>query len=506
MKITSSKLHTSHLSVNEEAVHRCRIALDLKDKGDYQSAREAMGPLWRRVGERPETEGLHPLVAAEVLLSSGVLLCWMGSKGQVTNAQEAAKDFISESIRIYESVGDQQKIASAHAELAYCYWCDGALNEARIMFQKALQKLTTQGNTRARALLGLAVVEWSDSQLSEARRILTENASLFNKITNHAIKGAFHSHLANVLTNLATLEKRNDHFQLAIDEYEKADDQFRLARNVIFRADVKNNVGFLLYKLSRFKKAHECLNEARRLRVRVKDRIGIAQIDDTRANVFIAQNKFKEAEAIAKNAVRVLERSGHQCLLTDALITHGIALARLKQFDRARFTFQKAIEVAHQVGALNKAGLAALTMIEELDELSPEASYAAYERASEWLSTSQSQDILLRLNAAAKKIFAKLSRELNQEDLNVSLTNRACDLHAEVLKFEGRIIRQALAQSNGSVTRAALLLGLSYQGLAYIIASRHTDLLKERSPVRRRSRKDSDAKAKVADKQEETPE
>lgn len=506
MKITSLKLNTSHLSLNEAAVQRCRIALEQKERGDYQGAREAMGPLWTRFGERPETEGLHPQVAAEVLLCSGVLLCWMDSKGQLTKAQEAAKDCITESIRFFESVADQQKIAAAESELAYCYWCDGALHEARIMFQKALQKLTTEGNTRARALLGLAVVEWSDSQINESYRILAENASLFSKITNHAIKGAYHSHLANVLTNLATAEKKNEYFQLAVGEYESADDQFRLARNVIFRADVKANIGFLLYKLSRFKKAHEYLQEARRLRVRARDKIGIAQIDDTRAQVFIAQNKFKEAEAIAKGAVRVLERSGHQCLLADALVTHGIALARLKQFERARFTFQKAIEVAHQVGALNKAGLAALTMIEELDELTPEASYAAYERASEWLSTSQSQDILLRLNAAAKKIFAKLSRELNQEDLSVSLTNRACDLHAEVLKFEGRIIRQALAQSNGSVTRAALLLGLSYQGLAYIIASRHTDLLKERSPVRRRSRKDSDAKAKVADKQEETPE
>ncbi len=41
----------------------------------------------------------------------------------------------------------------------------------------------------------------------------------------------------------------------------------------------------------------------------------------------------------------------------------------MKQLERAQFTFQKAIEIAHQVGALNKAGLAALTMIEELDEL-----------------------------------------------------------------------------------------------------------------------------------------
>jgi molybdenum-dependent DNA-binding transcriptional regulator ModE len=60
------------------------------------------------------------------------------------------------------------------------------------------------------------------------------------------------------------------------------------------------------------------------------------------------------------------------------------------------------------------------------------------------------------------------------------------------LKFEGGLIRQALAQANGSVTRAASLLSMSYQALAYVIQSRHKDLLKERSPVRRRSRKEQE--------------
>ena len=505
MKITSPKLHTSHLSVNEEALLRCQTALELKDKGNYRGAQGAMGHLWTRVGDRPDIGSLHPSVAAEVLLCAGMLTSWIGSKERIEDAQELAKNLITESIGFYESIGDIKKVSAARVEIAYCYWCEGSLDEARITFKDCLVKLTSEGNTRARALLGLAVVEWSASRYDSAFQLLTDNASLFAKITNRTIKGAYHSQVAMVLRLLAMPHNKDQYLRRAVNEYQQADYNFKLARNNVFRADVKNNVGNLLRQLSRFKEAQKYLDEARRLAISIKDKVRTAQIDDTRAQVFIAQNKLKEAEAIVKVAVCVLEKSGHQCLLADTLITHGIALAQLKQFDRAQFTFQKAIEVAHQVGALNKAGLAALTMIEELDELSPDASYAAYERASEWLSTSQSQDILLRLNAAAKKIFAKLSRELNAEDLTASLTNRACDLHAEVLKFEGRIIRQALAQSNGSVTRAALLLGLSYQGLAYIIASRHTDLLKERSPVRRRSRKDLEVKAKDADEQEGTP-
>lgn len=56
---------------------------------------------------------------------------------------------------------------------------------------------------------------------------------------------------------------------------------------------------------------------------------------------------------------------------------------------------------------------------------------------------------------------------------------------------EKALIKQALTQANGRVTHAASLLSMSYQALAYIIESRHKDLLKERSPVhRRRPRKE----------------
>ena len=496
MKITSLKRTASHISVNEDALVRCQTALELKDKGDYDAAQEAMRPLWTRVGERPVISGLHPSVSAEVLLCVGILTRWIGSKNQVEGSQETAKDLITESIDSYEEAGDVQKIAVARVELACCYWREGGLDEARITLNAALQKLTTEGNTRARALLRLAIIEWTDSRYLEALAILSDNCTLFKKITNHTLRGTYHNQLAMVLRKLAPSDKPLDYFRHILREYEAADYQFKLARNVVFRADVKNNIGNLLRELSRFKESHAYLEQARRLRSNVRDKIGTAQIDDTRAQVFIAEKKFKQADAAARNAVRVLEKSGHQCLLADALITQGIALARLKRTEPAQFIFQKAIEVAHQVGALNKAGLAALTMIEELDDLLPDTLSVAYDRASEWLAKSQSQDILLRVNAAARKVIAKSSSESGveeaaPEDPLESLFNKPVDLQGEVLKFEGRVIQRALAKANGSLTRAAASLSMSYQALAYILESRQKDLLKERTPIRRRSRRES---------------
>jgi tetratricopeptide (TPR) repeat protein len=489
MKISSPKLNTSNLTANEEALLRCQTALELKDKGEYEGAQGVMYPLWK-LGERPDVKGLHASVAAEVLLCVGILTSWKGSQIGIEQAQEAAKNLISESINFHQSMGDLKKVAAARAELAYCYWREGAFDEARIMFNESLHQLTAEGNTRARVLLRLAILEWSASRHSDALKILVDNARLFTKITNHAVKGNYHNQLAMVLRSLATSENRDDYFQSAIIEYQEADRYFKLARNITFRADVKNNLGFLLYKLSRFEEALKYVVEARRLVVSVNDKVGAAQFDDTRAQILIATGKLKEAETVARGAVRVLERSGHQCLLADALITHGIALARLGRSDQAQFTLQRALEVAHQMGVLSKAGLAALTMIEEVDDLSRTALQSCFQRASEWLANAQSKELVARFNAAANKVYVALNRELTPEEATEALLNKPYDFNQEVLKLENNLIRETLSKVNGSVTRAAKQLGLSYQGLAYIIQRRHPDLLKERSPVRRRSRKE----------------
>lgn len=485
--VTLAKLDSSRLTLNESARLRCEAALELKDKGDYDGARQVMRPFWHHFGERPNTAGLHDSIAAELLLVVGTLMRWVGSKNQVKESSQIASDLITESIAYFESQSDAWKVAAARVELAMCYWREGALDNARVMFTEALKRLTAEGNTRANALIALAEVERASSRYSDAMAILTNNARLFQKITNHTTIGHFHNQRAMVLRSVATAEKRNDYFEQAIKEYERADHQFGLAHNRVFRATVKNNVGFLLLKLGRFKAANVYLTEARRLAANAKDRILVAQFDDSLAKLFIATNKLKEAEAAARRSVRVLDQSGHAHTLADSLITYGIVLARLHQTDQAQFIFQRAIELAHDAGALSTAGVAALTMIEEIDQLSVETLSDAYEKAGEWLSTCQSQELWFRFKVAGKKVVRGLRRE--SQDTTGILFNKPCHMPKEVLQFERRLISQALATASGRVTHAAKWLGIGRQRLAYIIETRHPDLLKERTPVRRRPRK-----------------
>lgn len=483
-----TKPDLSYLTTSHRALYRCRAAFEFKDRGDYDGAQTIMRPLWKRPGVRPDTSGLPSAVAAEVLFCVGVLTGWIGSRNEIKEADDWARDLLTESSRFYESIGDSKTVAEIRSELAYCYWRAGSLDEARIMFTEALERLI-EVNTRGNALLGLSVVEWSACRYRESLNILTANAPMFEKVTNETIKGFYHNQLAMILRKLTTPAKRTNQLKRVIKEYEQADHHFKLARNTVFRAHVKNNIGNVLRDLGHYVEALEYLDHARRLTVNVRDRVRTAQVDETRAQVFIAQKNYAEGERAAGNAAKSFEKAGRQCFLTDALITQGIALARFKQTQRAQFTFQKAIEVAHQAGALNRAGLAALTMIEELDQLPSEIQYAAYEQAKEWLADSQSQDIRRRFEAVGKKLALELRGEPTDESGAEILYNKPFVLPNEVLRFERQLISDALIKVNGSPTHAAKLLGVSYQRLGYILDTRHKDLLKERTPVRRRPRK-----------------
>jgi len=387
-----------------------------------------MRPLWKRVGERPETAALDPSVAAEVSLCVGILTSWIGSKNQIRDAQELAKNLITRSITYFESSKDVTKVAEAQSEIAYCYYREGTLNEARSWLNDALDKLTFEGAARARALLKLITVECSATRFHEALELLNNNDGLFRKITNHTIKGGYHTELAIILRNLATTENRPEYIRRAIEEYKEAERQFRLAHNPIFRADVINNVGFLLFKLFRYKEAHKYLDEARRLTARFKDKARIAQIDESRAQVLIAEGRLREAERTARRAVSTLRKGGHLCMMAEALITQGVALARLGRTAHARFIFRQAIEAAIDVNALNVAGLAALTLIEEIQDLSPDILQAAYRQARDWLATSQSPDIKLRLADVAARVVLVTVVNHEHDAVGVSGLDRVAQL------------------------------------------------------------------------------
>jgi tetratricopeptide (TPR) repeat protein len=481
------------LSVIDNALPLCELAKGLEEAGEFERAAETLRPFWKGLPHRPDTEDLNDEAKAELLLRTGTLTGWLGSARQVPGAQEIAKDLISESAAIYETLGMAEKVAEARVDLSTCYWREGAYDEARVTLRLVLDKLGDgPSDQRLRALSNSAMIERAATRDRDALRIYIEAAPLFEVSRSHALKGKFHNSYAVLLRSLGASENREDYVDRALLEYAAASYHFEQAGHLRFQARVENNVGFLFATLGKFREAQEHLARARSLHLSVGDHGGAAGAEDTRAQAFLLEGKYDQAEKAARSAVRTLKRGGEQALLAEALTTQGKALARLKQSPIAKATLDHAIEIAQTAGNPDRAGIAAVTAIEELNSYLPSNVMEDYYRTAEsLLCNSQNRGLMVRLGECARRVLAATDNQVTTDStmpgVPVSMPP-GFSLDAEVLRYEGNLIRKALEESGGSVTRAARLLGVTHQGLAFILNGRHSDLLSIRTPVKRRRR------------------
>ena len=485
----------------KDAKLRCQISRAYEEAGDFERAREAMGDLWRRVGERPAVEGLAQEATAEVLLQAGRLTSVLGNAGKIDGAQEAAKNLFSESASIFAEEADEKKVAEAQTELAICYWREGALDEARVMLKEALSRLSdSDSELKALALIRLSIVERSANRYAAALEILDEAAPLVEASQSHSLKGKFHNQLATALENLGRAEGRPEKFDRALIEYAASSFHCEQAGHMGHCAIVELNLGFLFYTLDRYDEARHHLARARAISAGRKDVHNVAHVDETLARILIAEGKFAEAERLARGAARAHEAGGTQAKLSEALVTRGVALARMGQAAEARISFSRAVETAEQAGDPEGAGQAALTLVEELgNSMTARDLCEVFERAQSLLSNSQNPATLARLVACARLTVAALSSSpaaliapARDGAASAPAEERwqGFSLKREVLRYEAELIERALRDAGGVVSRASKLLGFSHhQTFVALLNNRHKSLLHARKPIvpRRRS-------------------
>jgi tetratricopeptide (TPR) repeat protein len=472
------ELDNPSLTTDERAQLRCQVAADLIHTGQYEAAREALGALWRGAGERPDVEGLEEKTAAEVLLQAGVL---SGGLGKAKGAQGAAKDLISESAALFEKLGESDRVASARADLALCYWREGAYSEARAVLESAAALIKDDSHLKAKTVLCFAVVESSAGRHSDTLLLLTEYAPLFGEGVGDKLRGIFHNELAISLYFLGKAEHRADYTDRAILEYTAAAYHFERARHERYAARIENNLAFLLYKLGRYAEAHEHLDRAQLIFTRLRDVGSLAQVDETRARVLIAERRYRDADRTLAGVLKTLEKGDESALLADALTVQGVVRARLWEYQTSINVLRRAAEVAESVGALSNAGQAMLALLEEhgLSRLLPPAEvYDAYLKADRLLKDTQDAEDAARLRACARIVMRRLS--------DTQIHEKNFSLYGAVHELEAKLIGQALDESGGSITKAARLLGLTHQTLISIVNTRHKPLSAKRKPSQRR--------------------
>lgn len=214
---------------------------------------------------------------------------------------------------------------------------------------------------------------------------------------------------------------------------------------------------------------------------KLKDTGSLAQVDETRARVLVAEKKYRDADRIIADVIKTFKAGGESALLADALSIQGVVWARLRAHEGSLKILREAVKVAEESGALTQAGHAALTLIEEYGAgwlLTREDLTAMFGRAVELLKGTQDAEDRERLLACAQVVIKRLS--------GMQIYDRNFTFYGAVEELEARLIEQALVSEGGNIARAARRLGLKRQTLSQMLNMRHKKLSGKRTPPEKR--------------------
>lgn len=202
-------------------------------------------------------------------------------------------------------------------------WRLGEYAQARFILEGFLLKQdNASSNDIVRASTLLGIVESDAGELKASRAVLRNAAPLLPSCAP-LIRGKYHNTLAITLRRLGDLDQ-------ALQEYTAASIYHEQAREFKMRAQVENNIGWLLITMGHPADAYEHLERASQS---WGDPVMRAQVEDTIARAKLAEGKTDEALDYSLSSVNYLRSVGERNLLDVSLKTLKLICERV-EYDR----------------------------------------------------------------------------------------------------------------------------------------------------------------------------
>jgi tetratricopeptide (TPR) repeat protein len=235
-------------------------------------------------------------------------------------------------------------------------------------------------NGRVWATNNLAFLAWDAKRFTESLLLLLEIEPLALKCTNDETRANFHLGLSNALCGVAETENQPAYFDRVFIELEAARYFFELAGNHRFIGGVENNIGYLKIKVGLAAEAHEHLQKARQSFLCRDDddrAYRLAEIDNTEAQAYLAENNPQEAIHYAQLSVDALRYGDEPVTLEKSIETLERALLALKDCNRTQLTAIALREAGSVAKAAVRLGISR-TAVEKRIEKHPELEVYAH--------------------------------------------------------------------------------------------------------------------------------
>ncbi|MDX6576504.1 MAG: hypothetical protein QOE96_2457 [Blastocatellia bacterium] len=441
-------------------------AFDELRLGETSAAIESLGSTWRGIGKRPPTAPTQR-ESAQNLLLCGMLSSKLGAERKTKGAQEAAKDLLNESLRLFTKLRDPLR-AKAQIELALCYWRSGEINEA-VAFITDIQPANPEIQFEAK--LTKALFEREIGKIDTALDTLKSIESSAEAMPP-VLRGQFHQQRAVALrrtTSDGNLDRALVEYEAALVAYEEAD---------CFKGEamVRNNLATVYREFGDYQRAHFYAAKALRLFTQLGSQHLIAEAEDQRALIFLAEGNYSEAARLSRLAAAHLQDSDQKAIHGRTLITLGRSLARMGQVQEAREELERAAVIFEHTNDPVGQADSWLSMIEELP-LPTRTALEAIAHAGRLITDTYLAD---RFRHAATKV----GKQLIGDD-----TSTFADLDQHVVDIKSNLVSRVMAKhgganARGAVVRAANELGITHTGLLWFL-NHHKDMGHKKRPRRR---------------------
>jgi tetratricopeptide (TPR) repeat protein len=330
-------MKTFHVSVDTLVQN----LFELERKGLYQEAFEQVSEVWQDFNSLPDLDDVEPHTAAEFLLRSGSLLGFFGHTNQVPNSQEQSKNILSKARNSFLNLYSFEKVAECENYIALAYWRTGEIAEAETWVESSLfHSLPNSSRIKLYSYIVKSVILLSTNKPNEILSLLENLEDDFINFGDDVLRGDFYSYYASA----NRLLKRNEQ---ALKSFELAKFYHQKGGHKTYFASIENNLANLYKNEQRFNSAHKSVDSAIETFREIKDRTREAYAYDTKASVYFAEEKYKEALDTIETGIRILKHGENKGYLVDSYQTKIETLVKLDRITDAHVCMIEAYQIAH---------------------------------------------------------------------------------------------------------------------------------------------------------------